>query len=181
MNVSRIIWVKVGISFPDYCHTIRYAFISKKTFAFIIPALLRWIYTDILDFAVHFHVYSCSIVRHSAKPAYPQIPWPDFLQKPHDLSFYAKTFCRSSIILDSTHAYRPTTPSILPTEPFNPAHRLFNPAHRPLRSSEREPAIPILVTALTCDPPYPGILVPELFGPAGGCSLWLCPDNRLDT
>ena len=29
--------------------------ISKKTFAFIISASLKWIYTDILDFAVHFH------------------------------------------------------------------------------------------------------------------------------
>ena len=29
--------------------------ISKKTFAFKIPASLKWIYTDILDFAVHFH------------------------------------------------------------------------------------------------------------------------------
>ena len=29
--------------------------ISKKTFAFIIPASLKWIYTDILDFAVHVH------------------------------------------------------------------------------------------------------------------------------
>ena len=80
-------------------------YISKKTFAFIIPASLKWIYTDILDFAVHFHGSSCSAVRHSAKPSCLGIPWPDFLQKPHNLRFHGETFCRSNIISDSTRAY----------------------------------------------------------------------------